>query len=63
MRVITAGTTRQLAERVKKSGYPADIRRMDSPTAPWAVRVGTYSTRDQAESGLPGRAGLGQTQA
>lgn len=40
----------RLAERVKKSGYPADVRRMDSPTAPWAVRVGTYSTRDQAES-------------
>ncbi|HYB69442.1 MAG TPA: SPOR domain-containing protein, partial [Candidatus Bathyarchaeia archaeon] len=40
----------RLAERVKKSGYPADVRHMESANTPWAVRVGTYPTRDQAES-------------
>jgi cell division septation protein DedD len=51
-----------LAARVKRDGYPADVQRIESPKAPWAVRVGGYATRAQAESardalarkGLPG---------
>ena len=40
----------QLAERVKRDGYPADVRRIESSAAPWVVRVGGYSSREQAES-------------
>jgi|SRR5712691_10214260 len=40
----------RLAARVKSDGYPADVRRIETATVPWVVRVGTYSTREQAES-------------
>ncbi len=40
----------RLAARVKSDGYPADVRRIESAAVPWVVRVGTYSTRKQAES-------------
>lgn len=39
-----------LAERVKREGYPADVRRIESSAVPYAVRVGGYSSRGQAES-------------
>ena len=39
-----------LAERVKREGYPADVRRIESSAVPYAVRVGGYSSREQAES-------------
>ena len=39
-----------LAERVKREGYPADVRRIESSAVPYAVRVGRYSSREQAES-------------
>jgi cell division protein FtsN len=40
----------RLAARVKSDGYPADVRRIESAAVPWVVRVGTYPTREQAES-------------
>jgi septal ring-binding cell division protein DamX len=40
----------QLAERVKKDGYPADVRRIESSAVPYVVRIGGYSSREQAES-------------
>jgi DedD protein len=40
----------RLAARVKSDGYPADVRRVESTTVPWVVRVGSYATREQAES-------------
>src|SRR6185503_9027775 len=40
----------QLAERVKRDGYPADVRRIEASAVPYAVRVGTYASREQAES-------------
>jgi cell division septation protein DedD len=40
----------RLAAKVKSDGYPADVRRVDSAAVPWVVRVGTYPTREQAES-------------
>ena len=40
----------QLAERVKRDGYPADVRRIESSAVPWVVRVGGYASREQAES-------------
>jgi cell division protein FtsN len=40
----------RLAARVRGDGYPADVRRVESAAVPWVVRVGTYSTREQAES-------------
>jgi cell division septation protein DedD len=40
----------QLAERVKRDGYDADVRRIESSAVPYAVRVGTYASREQAES-------------
>jgi cell division protein FtsN len=40
----------RLAARVKSDGYPADVRRIESAAVPWVVRVGAYSTREQAES-------------
>ena len=40
----------QLAERVKKDGYPADVRRIESSAVPYVVRVGGYASREQAES-------------
>ncbi len=39
-----------LAERVKRDGYPADVRRVESSAVPFAVRVGGYASREQAES-------------
>ena len=39
-----------LAERVKKDGYPADVRRIESSAVPYVVRIGGYSSREQAES-------------
>jgi len=40
----------RVAENAKKAGYSADVLRVDSSLAPWVVRVGGYSTREQAES-------------
>jgi len=40
----------QLAERVKRDGYPADVRRIESSAVPWVVRVGGYTSREQAEA-------------
>jgi cell division septation protein DedD len=40
----------QLAERVKKDGYPADVRRIESSPVPYVVRIGGYASREQAES-------------
>ncbi len=45
-----AKSAKRLADRVKNDGYPADVRRIASAAVPWVVRVGTYSTREQAES-------------
>jgi DedD protein len=45
-----AKSAKRLADRVKNDGYPADVRRIESAAVPWVVRVGTYSTREQAES-------------
>lgn len=40
----------QLAERVKRDGYQADVRRIESSAVPYVVRVGGYASREQAES-------------
>ena len=40
----------RLAARVKRDGYPADVRRVRSSTVPWVVRVGGYASREQAQS-------------
>jgi cell division septation protein DedD len=40
----------RLAERVKRDGYPAGVRRIQSSAVPWVVRVGGYASREQAES-------------
>jgi len=40
----------QLAERVKRDGYHADVRRIESSAVPYVVRVGGYTSREQAES-------------
>jgi cell division septation protein DedD len=40
----------ELAAKVKRSGYPADVRRVESAKVPWVVRVGSYKSREQAES-------------
>lgn len=40
----------QLAAKVKRDGYPADVRRVESAAVPWVVRVGSYTSREQAES-------------
>ena len=40
----------QLADRVKRDGYPADVRRIESSAVPYVVRVGGYTSREQAES-------------
>jgi cell division septation protein DedD len=39
-----------LAERVKRDGYPADVRRIEASAVPYVVRVGGYTSREQAES-------------
>ena len=38
------------AEAAKRAGYSADVLRVDASAVPWVVRVGGYSTREQAES-------------
>jgi cell division septation protein DedD len=40
----------KVAENAKRAGYSADVLRVDSSAVPWVVRVGGYSTREQAES-------------
>jgi cell division protein FtsN len=40
----------RLAARVKRDGYPADVRRVESSAVPWVVRIGGYTSREQAES-------------
>ncbi len=40
----------RVAETVKRAGYAADVLRVESATVPWVVRIGGYSTREQAES-------------
>ncbi len=40
----------RLAARVKRAGYPVDVRRLSSSANPWVVWVGKYPTREQAES-------------
>lgn len=45
-----AGAAGRLAARVKREGYPADVRRLSSAQVPWVVRVGTYPTREEAEA-------------
>lgn len=40
----------RLADRVKRDGYRADVRRLESSAVPWVVRVGGYASREQAES-------------
>jgi cell division septation protein DedD len=40
----------RVAERAKRAGYAADVRRVESAAVPWVVRIGGYSTREQAES-------------
>jgi len=40
----------QLAERVKRDGYHADVRRIESSAVPYVVRIGGYASREQAES-------------
>ncbi len=40
----------QLADRVKKDGYPADVRRIEASAVPYVVRIGGYASREQAES-------------
>lgn len=40
----------QLAERMKRDGYPADVRRIESSPVPYVVRIGGYASREQAES-------------
>ena len=46
----TARQARELASRMKREGYPADARRLESSAVPWVVRVGAYPTREAAES-------------
>jgi cell division septation protein DedD len=45
-----AKTAGRLADRVKRDGYRADVRRVESSAVPWVVRVGGYPSREQAES-------------
>jgi len=40
----------RVAENVKRAGYAADVLRVESSAVPWVVRIGGYSTREQAES-------------
>ena len=40
----------RVAERAKRAGYAADVRRVESAAVPWVVRISGYSTREQAES-------------
>jgi cell division septation protein DedD len=45
-----ASQANRLAARVKRDGYRADVRRVESSAVPWVVRVGGYASREQAES-------------
>ncbi|HET8531980.1 MAG TPA: SPOR domain-containing protein, partial [Methylomirabilota bacterium] len=40
----------RVAESAKRAGYAADVVRVESSVVPWVVRIGGYSTREQAES-------------
>jgi cell division protein FtsN len=40
----------RVAENAKRAGYAADVLRVESSAVPWVVRIGGYSTREQAES-------------
>jgi cell division septation protein DedD len=40
----------RVAENAKRAGYAADVLRVESSPAPWVVRIGGYSSREQAES-------------
>ncbi len=40
----------RFAVRVKREGYPVDVRRLSTSVNPWVVWVGKYPTREQAES-------------
>ncbi len=40
----------QFGVRVKREGYPVDVRRLSTSANPWVVWVGKYPTREQAES-------------
>ena len=33
-----------------RAGYAADVLRVESSPVPWVVRIGGYSSREQAES-------------
>ena len=49
----------KVAESAKRAGYSADVLRVDSSAVPWVVRVGGYSTREQAETARDGLAKKG----
>jgi cell division septation protein DedD len=40
----------RLATRMRREGYPAEVRRRDSTANPWTVRLGKYPTRERAEA-------------
>src|SRR6266446_360363 len=40
----------RVAENAKRAGYAAGVLRVESSAVPWVVRIGGYSTREQAES-------------
>lgn len=40
----------RLATRMRREGYPADVRRRDSTANLWVVWVGKYPTRERAEA-------------
>ena len=40
----------RVAENAKRAGYAADVLRVESAAVPWVVRIGGYSSREQAES-------------
>ncbi|MEX2222163.1 MAG: SPOR domain-containing protein [Candidatus Rokuibacteriota bacterium] len=45
-----AGQAGRLAAKVKRDGYPAEVRRLREAPVPWVVWVGTYPSRERAES-------------
>jgi cell division protein FtsN len=45
-----AGQAGRLAAKVKRDGFPAEVRRLRGGSVPWVVWVGTYPTREQAEA-------------
>jgi DedD protein len=40
----------RLATRMRREGYPADVRRRDSTANPWVVWIGKYPTKERAEA-------------